>query len=420
MQTKDSTTQMRPPARPGRGGNRLRNLAAVCLTAFAIGFVGYFSYVTYQLTRAETPGQSTPNDISVFWAAARIALDGPPADAFDLAKLEAARNLPAWVPESGRRMAWSYPPQFHALILPLGLMSFNLAWVVFALAGVAAFWIGLGRLVPGTVIPIIAVASPAVLMCAIQGQSSLLVAALLAGFLACLGRGRQVLAGVLLGLLTIKPQFGPLLPLVLIACGAWRVIGWAVVTSLVILVLTLAWAGPGYWVAFFEGISDSADRLEAGWLPRYLMINWYAFGIATGLANGPAHALQLGVTAAIAAAVFWAWRRPQAPFALKAAVLTLAIPLASPYAYFYDLVLPMIGVALMLGLRRPRDYLGAATLAMLWASPTLGHFGREFGIDQAFALLTPPILSAALLLLLWKIAAARQPALAPPPARPPA
>ena len=135
MQTKDSATQMRPPARPGRGGNRLRNLAAVCLTAFAIGFVGYFSYVTYQLTRAETPGQSTPNDISVFWAAARIALDGPPADAFDLAKLEAARNLPAWVPESGRRMAWSYPPQFHALILPLGLMSFNLAWVVFALAG---------------------------------------------------------------------------------------------------------------------------------------------------------------------------------------------------------------------------------------------------------------------------------------------
>ena len=101
-------------------------------------------------------------------------------------------------------------------------------------------------------------------------------------------------------------------------------------------------------------------------------------------------------------------------------MLTLAIPLASPYAYFYDLVLPMIGVALMLGLRRPRDYLGAATLAMLWASPTLGHFGREFGIDQAFALLTPPILSAALLLLLWKIAAAHQPAPAPPPARPPA
>ena len=72
--------------------------------------------------------------------------------------------------------------------------------------------------------------------------------------------------------------------------------------------------------------------------------------------------------------------------------------LASPHACVSDRVRPMSGVALMLGLRRPRDYLGAATLAVLWASPTLGHFGREFGIDQAFALLTPPILSAALLL----------------------
>lgn len=391
------------PPRP----NRLRNLAAVSLVTFVIGFAGFFAYVTYQLNYTQAPGLSAPNDISVFWAAAKIGLAGPPADAFDQETLERARNLPDWVPEAGRRMAWSYPPQFHALILPLGLMSFNLAWVVFALAGILAFWAGLKRLAPGNAIPIIACASPAVLMCTIQGQSSLLVAALLAGFLTCLGSGRHLLAGVLLGCLTIKPQFGPLLPLALIACGAWRVIGSAVVTALVILLLTLAWAGTDYWVAFIEGIPKSVDRVEAGWLPVHLMINWYAFGIGAGLSASWAHSLQLVSALAAAAAVIWTWRQPRAPFVVKAAVLTLAIPLASPYAYFYDLVLPMIGVALMLTILRPRDYVGAAMLAGLWALPTLGHFGRELGVDQAFALITAPILTISLALLLRQIASTR-------------
>ncbi len=410
MQTKDSATEMRL-AMPGREGNRLRNLAVVCPIAFALCFVGYFAFVTLYLAQSKIPDQTWPNDISVFWAAARIAIEGSPIDAFDLEKLEQARNLPAYMPAAERQMAWSYPPHFLALILPLGLMSFNLAWVVFALVGIGAFWFGLKWLVPGNSIPIIVCASPAVLMCAFQGQNSLLVAALLAGFLACLRDRRDVPTGVLLAFLTIKPQFGPLLPLVLIACGAWRVIGWAAAVGLIILALTLAWVGAGYWGAFFEGLSATVDQVEAGWLPRHLMINWYAFAIGAGLPNGWAYGLQIAVTAVLAVAMIWVWRQPQAPFPVKAAALTFAIPLASPYAYFYDLVLPMIGVALMLTVLRPRDYLGAAMLAAVWASPTLGHFGRVFVIDQAFALITPPILTASLFLLLREIATARNPAI---------
>jgi hypothetical protein len=222
-------------------------------------------------------------------------------------------NRPAICPPRWRKAGagWRiYPPQFLALILPLGLLSFKLAWLVFDLVGIAAFWIGLKRLVSGNIMPIIACASPAVLMCAFQGQSSLMVAALLAGSLASLRRGQHILAGVLLACLTIKPQFGPLLPLALIACGNWRVIGWAVAASLMILMATLAWVGPDYWGAFIEGLSNAATWVKIGWLPRHLMITWYAFGIGTDLPANWAGGLQLGFTVLLALVVIWTWRRP--------------------------------------------------------------------------------------------------------------
>ncbi len=233
MQAIDSTTGRPPPKEATRGGahgaaqegahagpDRLRNLAMVCAVFFVVGFVGVFGNTLVQFARHAAPGQSAPNDISIFWAAAKLALEGAPAAAFDLETLTAARNLPHDLPPVAYRMAWSYPPQFHALILPLGLMPFLAAWILLAVVGIAAFWIAMRRLIPDSRIVTVACASPAVLMCAIQGQTSLIVGALLAGFLVTLRAERPASAGLLLGALTIKPQFGPLLPLALLSAGA--------------------------------------------------------------------------------------------------------------------------------------------------------------------------------------------------------
>ena len=59
-----------------------------------------------------------------------------------------------------------------------------------------------------------AIAFPPVFLCLMQGQTGLLAAALLGGGLLAL-RPRPVLAGVLFGLLTVKPQLGLLLPFAL-------------------------------------------------------------------------------------------------------------------------------------------------------------------------------------------------------------
>ena len=53
------------------------------------------------------------------------------------------------------------------------------------------------------------------------GQNGFLTAALIGGTL-YLMPVRPVLAGICLGLLTYKPQYGLLFPIVLVAAGHWR------------------------------------------------------------------------------------------------------------------------------------------------------------------------------------------------------
>ncbi len=416
MQAIDSSTGRAAPKDAGpdgtdRGPDPLRSLAVVCVVFFALGLVGVFGNAAWQYSKEAAPGQSIPNDLSVFWAAAKIGLEGPPAAAFDKSTLTAARNLDPDLPPVAFRMTWVYPPQFHALILPLGLVPFLAAWIAFAAVGIGAFWLAVARLVPDGRSVTVACASPAVMMCAIQGQNSLIVGALLAGLLVALRAGRPVTAGVLLGALTIKPQFGPLLPLALVAARAWRAIGWGALTAAVVVALTLAWAGPEYWRAFLDSLAVASERMTSGWLPRHLMVSWYAFALGAGAPKETAMAVQVAAMALLAAAVGWAWLGGRGTFALRGALLSVAVVLFSPYVYFYDLVLPMIGVALVLASGRVRRgfagvALGVAT-ALVWALPTFGHFAKEAGIDYAFALLGPPVLTLFLLLILRELALAR-------------
>ena len=54
-----------------------------------------------------------------------------------------------------------------------------------------------------------------------HGQNGFLTAALLGGALVVLDR-RPILAGILIGLLVYKPQYGLMIPIVLAVSGRWR------------------------------------------------------------------------------------------------------------------------------------------------------------------------------------------------------
>ncbi len=142
---------------------------------------------------------------------------------------------------------WSYPPHLILFVWPLGLLPYLPAYALWRAGGLALYlWAARRGGVEKKHMLFLAVA-PGVAVNVFFGQNGFLTAALLIGGLVNLDR-RPVLSGILFGILTVKPQFGLLVPVLLVITGRWRVIAAAILTTIVLVAATSVWFGPGIWV----------------------------------------------------------------------------------------------------------------------------------------------------------------------------
>ena len=179
------------------------------------------------------------------------------------------------------------------------------------------------------------------------GQNGFLTAALIGGTLVAIPR-RPLLAGILLGLLTYKPQFGLAFPLVLAAAGHWRCFGAAAATAVLLAAASLALFGLDSWAAFLPSLGQTTQAVMQEGRADLAKLH-SVFGAVRTLGGGAALAWSLHAAIALAAtlatAVLW---RSALPFALKAAALALASLIASPYVYVYDLTVLAVPIAFLL------------------------------------------------------------------------
>ena len=203
-----------------------------------------------------------------------------------------------------------------------------------------------------------------------HGHNGFLTAALIGAALVMLVE-RPILAGVLIGLLAYKPQFGLLIPLVLAVSGNWRAFAAAALTVLALaLAVTLAF-GPEVWSAFLASTHFTrAEVLEQGGTGWYKIQSVFAVARMWGGGIDLAYAVQGAVTVAVAAALAWLWRGPAA-FPLKAAALLIGSVLATPYSLDYDLMLlaPAIAFLAADGFKRGFAPWEKTLLALLWIVP---------------------------------------------------
>src|SRR5262249_29261537 len=177
-------------------------------------------------------------------------------------------------------------------------------------------------------------------------QSGSLPAALRGGTL-FLWRVRPILAGICLGLLTYKPQYGLLFPIVLIAAAQWRAFISAGVTAAVLAVVSWLAFGPESWHAFFhwmptfsqafltEGKATWWELQSIFWMVRFL-----------GGGEPLAWACQWVLTASVAT-VLVTMSRSRVPYTLKAAALAVGTLLTTPYLFMYDMMVLAIPVAFL-------------------------------------------------------------------------
>ena len=183
-----------------------------------------------------------------------------------------------------------------------------------------------------------------------QGQTGFLRASLVGAALLAIER-RPVLAGVFIGCLTYKPQFGILFPVALAAARQWRAFTSAAITAAFLAGVSIAAFGTGPWEAFPRELLGHAGgvlvRLPSSgpsiWPPVQTV-----HGLVRALHGSEALAsLAQGCTTAGVAMIVWlVWRSP-VRYPLKAAILSAATLIAAPFAWAHDLTVIAIPVALL-------------------------------------------------------------------------
>jgi hypothetical protein len=264
---------------------------------------------------------------------------------------------------------WPYPPTYFLILAPLATLPYVAAfliWGVLTLFGYVTVVYLIVRRPPAIAV---ALASPFAAWNFIAGQSGALTASLIGAALLALER-RPVLAGVFIGCLTYKPQWGILIPVALVAAGQWRAIPSAAAMTVILVGLSVAAFGIDAWTEFPRGFLAQADLNLFATSARWeLSQSIYSF--VRYLQGGATVAwLAQGTTTIGTAVVVWLVWRSRVRYALKAATLSAAALIATPYAYAYDLAAIAIPVAFLATDQMDRGLLRGeqTTLLVLFAA----------------------------------------------------
>jgi hypothetical protein len=265
---------------------------------------------------------------------------------------------------------WSYPPTIMLVAVPFGLLGYRAALLVWTALGGGLLYLAMRRQTPRNAVILGAFISPAAVFCLMSGQNAFVVTAMLIAVFAMIER-RPLCAGALIGLLTLKPQLGLLLPVMLIASGQWRAFIAAAATAIALALLTAALFGPQVWIEYLHiGLPAQNHVLSDTYiLAARLMPTVFMNVHLAGVSYGVAMALQLCVSILAAAVVAWAFRchRDADPHVLLALFLACATA-ATPYLMSYD-TLPLVCAALLLLARAPLDALGRRLVQMIFWLP---------------------------------------------------
>lgn len=366
---------------------RYVKLSVAAAVFFAMLMAGYAVVSAGPITLdppRDFDGYAFGRDFVNVWMGGRAALAGGPAAWFDFATYNEA--LRAVFGADFPAHYWSYPPHLLLFTWPFGLLPYLPAYVLWCVAGIALYVAAAADGDFRRERVLFLAAAPGVAICAFFGQNGFYTAAILIAGLTQLQR-RPLLAGVLFGLLTIKPQLGLMLPVMLIVTGRWRTIGAAAITAVVLVAATSILYGVDIWTAYLDKVTPQQNWLlvNASGLLLAMVASAFEAARMLGLPIKAAWIVQGIVTGAAVAAVIWTFWRRRDP-ALSTALLVTATFLATPWALTYDLV--VLGwVVDLLRQRADNEVNDHRLLVAVWTLPVTMLLAGAVHIPLAFAVL---------------------------------
>ena len=345
----------------------------------------------------DSHGYLLGTDFLSFWTVGHMLAAG--GNAYDQAAHIAAQQ--AYFTQADAFTAFFYPPGFLPFCYPLGWLSYFPALALWLLMTGALFWFALSRwlrLYPITVpTAVLLAAFTATVVQVTHGQTAFLTGGLL--LLASLWvRPAPIAAGALLGLATIKPQFGVLIPLVLVLTGEWRTIGAAALAALGLAGLSATLFGAEVWADWYALTRAAQTAMDAGTVGYAKMVSPLAGAMLIGLPSPVGYAVQAAVSLTIVIMLAMvSWRRGYTP-ELGALTLVGAV-LVTPFVLDYDLLLlaPAMIVIVAQGARGGFRSWEKLAVFLAFAAPA---FARPIGMN--LHLPTVPEIAFLLFWVLWR------------------
>lgn len=368
-------------------------IVAVVLWAIAAVFV--FATPGYRSIAGPLKG----GDFVFFYTLGAAARTGDATLLYDTDRLHALQTtlLPESEPETYLPV---YPPQIHLVYLPLTFLPYGAAAVLWTVIIVAVYaWVvrvtwraSRDALPDGAFVVIASAAFPPFWSLVLHGHNT--IVPLLAFFFAwqALEHSRRLLAGVILGLLFLKPPFGVALAAVVLFNREWSILAGLTMSAALQLAIVVSVFDTAVLLNYVQLMREVA---AVEYLIEPKPFELHSIRAVTRLVSN-----WLGTLLWIAASVFVLQRtlvvwRSVAPVAVRMGMLVVASVLVSPHLFLYDatvLVLPLLWI----GAWVQHDPVARARL-------TDRFWPMVFGLYAAFLLPFARLIlvQVSVLLLLW-------------------
>jgi arabinofuranan 3-O-arabinosyltransferase len=327
------------------------SLFNACFVLFVIN-ASYFPAAYFSHWWIYDPnGLGIPTDFVNVWAAGRLVLDGHPAHAYDW-DIQKQVELALLGQDFIGYFAWHYPPPFLFVASLLAQFPYSVAFIGWVSVSFLPYLAVMRGIVGRPFGLMLAAAFPMVFNNTLVGQNGFLTAALIGGTLYLLPV-RPVLAGVCLGLLTYKPQYGLLFPIVLIAASQWTVFFTAGLVGAAMAFASWLAFGTESWQAFFHWMPMFSQAfLTEGKATWWKLQSIFSLVRYLGGTEYLAWIFQWVLTASVAVVLTLMWRS-RVSYPLKAAALAAGTLLTTPYLFMYDMMVLAVPVAFLvrIGLR---------------------------------------------------------------------
>ncbi|HUP71927.1 MAG TPA: glycosyltransferase family 87 protein [Acidimicrobiales bacterium] len=368
------------------GAPWLTRVARAVAVALALAFV----IAVVSGSGADTASGRLGGDYPAFFAAGRLITSDERSSMYDPARqAEAQQGLFPGDADDGL-LYFAYPPHTALAYLPLSHLPYRVSYALHTLLMLGATVAALYLVRP--MLPLVdrhfelavigAVSFYPMYRAITGGQNTALTLLLLAGSWRAVEGRRDVLGGVLLGLLLFKPQFAlPIIGLHLLA-RRWRLGVSAALTAVACWGIGAALLGFDWLGEWFESVrifSDLDAHVNRRNAVSFLGVADTVFGVGDNFGRALGGTLALATVVALIAL----WRSHGRRSLCAPMIVALpAIVLISPHAMFYDAGLLVLALAAMLAARHVHVRQAAA---VLWCAGVLDLTKHAVGLTPLFA-----------------------------------